>query len=267
MTNAARALASSPVAVRQAVAVRDACNVLIREALTDGIDPETNGEALVARVQGPATRTFIDVGANVGDWAALLLESLPPDGAGVLFEPSAQAAERLRLRFADRPAIEVAEVAVSDAAGQASFFEEPDAGWTSSLVPGISTPTAIERTVAVTTIDLEASRRGIESIDLLKIDAEGNDLRVLHGAGELLAAQRIGAVQFEYGRAWLQAKSTLGEAYRLLDDCGYCLFVLGGAALTHFDYRRYGEYFGYSNFVALAPSAMPAFGPYLAVAT
>jgi hypothetical protein len=106
----------------------------------------------------------------------------------------------------------------------------------------------------VTTLDEELAARGIAEVDLLKIDAEGYDLHVLRGAERCLAARAVAVVQFEYNRPWLFARSTLGEALRLLEDHGYEVHLLRRDGLHAFDYDREREFFGYANFVALSPA-------------
>jgi FkbM family methyltransferase len=263
LTAVAEALSRSPFVVRQAVLARDACHVLIREHLADGIDPQNNGEAWLARVQAPRASTFIDVGANVGDWAALFLASMPAAGRGVLFDPSAEAAEHLRRRFSGHRGVEVVEMALSEAVGQASFFQEPHAGQLSSLVQGFSPRTTAERSVALTTLDVEAEKHGLTYVDFVKVDAEGYDLHVLRGASEMLSQRRIGLIQFEYHKPWAATMSTLGEAYTHLSKAGYRVFLLKKDGLFTLNYDLYKEYFGYSNFVGVAPDHLSPLEPYI----
>src|SRR3954468_16629026 len=110
------------------------------------------------------------------------------------------------------------------------------------------------RVVPGTRLDPEATRLGLDHIDLLKIDAEGYDLHVLRGAQRLLKEQRIDVIQFEYGEAWPYAGSTLSAAYQLLEGAGYQVFALKGEQLVKVDYQLYGEYFRYTNFVAARPA-------------
>lgn len=86
---------------------------------------------------------------------------------------------------------------------------------------------------------------------MLKIDAEGYDLHVLLGARGLLESRRIGVVQFEYNAPWARAGSTLSFAFQLLRGAGYRVFLLKAGGLYRFEPDRVGEYFHYSNFVAL----------------
>jgi hypothetical protein len=68
---------------------------------------------------------------------------------------------------------------------------------------------AIRRQVRVIALDNICAERGLDLIDLLKIDAEGYDFQVLRGAEKLLKEQKISVVQFEYNRPWANAGGTL----------------------------------------------------------
>jgi hypothetical protein len=107
----------------------------------------------------------------------------------------------------------------------------------------------------VTTVDDEARAAGLDRVDLLKVDCEGYDLHVLRGASTLLSAEAVSAVQFEYNSYWALAGSTLADAMRYFAQFGYDVYLLRRSGLRAFDYRRFGDFFGYANFVAVAPHA------------
>jgi FkbM family methyltransferase len=246
-------LGRSPLAVALAARVRDNCNVVIRESLSDGIDPRRNGELDVIRALAPRSSVFVDVGANVGDWTELFLDVAPAGARGLMIEPSEEAAARLEERFAAHPELELRRAAASDHVGAATFYEGAGASESSPLLPESLRTAAVRRDVEVTTLDAEAERLGLARIDFVKVDAEGHDLHVLRGAAGLLADRRIGAVQFEYHKLWGPFASTLGEPYNLLNRHGYALYLIRAAGLTPVTYEPYREYFGYTNYLAVAP--------------
>ena len=249
----ARAIGRRRAGLTLALTMQEAARVIVKYTCTDGIRIETNGELQLANLLAPKARTFMDVGANVGNWAAPFLAAMPRGGKGVLFDPSNSALQRLQQRFATCPEVQIQNVAVSDSIGEATFFEEPAAGGTSSMSPNYSQHAAVARTVAVTTLDAAAQLHGFARIDVLKIDAEGHDLHVLRGARQLLAAHCIGVVQFEYSRPWMEVGSTLTAAYNLLEPLGYRMYLLSAKGLFDFPHRRIGEWFGTSNFIAVSP--------------
>lgn len=248
-----RGLSRSGWVVSGAIKVRNQCQAIIISHLNDGIDPDQNGEYLLLSLVAPDAHIFIDVGANVGNWAGRFAKLMKRPGLGLLIEPSPEAIAELNKTA---PTLNCETILINAAAGnqfgESIFFAEPHSGETSSLVPKFSDRDAREITVRMTTIDHEVSSRGIEFIDFLKIDAEGFDLRVLMGARKSLSAGRIGVVQFEYNSPWAQTSSTLAEAMRVLRGYGYEVFLLKRKGLYKLRYELYGEYFGYSNYVAVS---------------
>lgn len=249
-----RKLARSPLATRLAVLVRNQALCVIRYHLGEDANYLVNGESWLIDTVAPHCASFIDIGANQGYWSEAFLAKMRPGARGLLIDAAGPAVEMLRQRFADRPAIEVVHAAVSDTVGELEFFEEPSAGESSSLVAGFSAGGARRVVVPATTIDAELARLGLASCDFVKIDAEGYDLHVLHGAKGALARQAIGALQFEYNSPWAQAGSTLADAFQFLERSGYRVYLLQSSGLRLLNYRRYGEYFGYSNYVAVSPA-------------
>ena len=258
------AVARSRVGSRVSLMLRNQCAEIVGRSLFDGFEAHANGESLLCRTLRPHVRTFADVGANVGNWSAEMLD--PPDGIdrrGILFEPAAYAVEKLRARCGGRRGVEIVQAAVSDAVGEATFFEGSDGSEQSSLLARDGDCGTRARTVRVTTIDREMEQRGIRRLGLLKIDTEGYDLHVLRGAAGMLAAQRVGVVQFEYNSPWRAAGNTLAAAVSLMDRFGYSVYLLRRGGLFRLDFDRYGEFFSYANFVAVSRDSRPLLTPLL----
>jgi FkbM family methyltransferase len=249
-----QSVAKSALGTRIAIKLRNQCNSVIGLRCKSSIKAEHNGEAWLADRIAPTAGLVIDVGANVGDWIDMFASRMTLPGHAILFEPNPEAAAKLRNRVLPNHdlKVEIQERAVSDMVGTAEFFMEPDAGETSSLVKVHIRSLARVVAVPITTLDDVMAARGMGCfIDMLKIDAEGYDLRVLMGARRLLEARRIGAIQFEYNSPWVDAGSTLSYAFALLREAKYSVFLLKSDGLYCFEPGFSGEYFRYSNFVAL----------------
>ncbi|MBD2093921.1 FkbM family methyltransferase [Trichocoleus sp. FACHB-591] len=257
-----RVLGHSPFIVRLAILLRNQAQCIVNHHISEGADSLKNGEMWLVQLVAPSSFVFIDVGANLGNWSSYFLKSAPKLKKGILFEPSDYTFSKLKDRFSLNKEIKIVKSAVSDKLGEMPFFEEPQAGETSSLVSGVSNSKSIKKIVPVTTLDIEVERYGLEYIDFLKVDAEGYDLHVLRGASSLLLAQKIGIIQFEYGRAWALAGSTLASASSMLENFGYEVFLLKKDGFYQIDYKVYGEYFAYSNFIAISPHRVSSLQPY-----
>lgn len=253
-----KTLAKSRWGTGLAIKIREQCNSVIGLRCKSGIEAEHNGEAWLADRIAPAAQVVVDVGANLGDWTTMFAQRMRGPGRAVLFEPNPEAAERLEQLAFPNPGlqVDVLRKAAGDTPGTATFFVEAGFGETSSLVQSHSLTSARTLQVPVTTLDEQMITCGIDRIDMLKIDAEGYDLRVLLGAKELFREQRVGAVQFEYNAPWAAAGSTLCHAFQFLESMGYLVFLLKSDGLYRLDPMWTGEYFRYSNFVALHPNVV-----------
>ena len=117
---------------------------------------------------------------------------------------------------------------------------------------------AIEECVPTTTLDRFAAVNEIGHIDVLKIDVEGHELDVLHGATEMLSSGRIDVVQFEFGGCNLDTRTNLHEFYSLMSAYGYVIHIITKHGLERIEhYREIYEQYRTTNFVAVR-SAMKA---------
>ena len=67
--------------------------------------------------------------------------------------------------------------------------------------------------IQLDTLDSYVHNTKINSIDLLKIDVEGHELKVLEGAKNSLSKNIIKCIQFEYGGSFLNSNTKLGEYF------------------------------------------------------
>jgi FkbM family methyltransferase len=254
-------LARSRWVVRAAVHGRGIASAVIAKRLAPTTLPDRNGEIeLLSRLSGEA-RVVVDVGANVGDWSATVIQTCPRLERLICFEPAESAADQLVRRVGGDTRVTIVRSPLSDTSATLTFWEEPDGGTMSSGVEGHSGSAAIQRTLQATTLDDELERLDIERIDILKIDAEGLDLHVLRGASRMLKAQSVDVVQFEYSVGWQAAGSTLRAAYSLLADAGYRTLLVTPHGLREYPIAAITELYAYANFVALLPRQLARFEP------
>lgn len=253
-----RKLARSKFIVNAAVKVRNQCDAIIRNSLSDGIGQDQNGEREIIRVLAPKLRTLVDAGANKGEWAAMICSSLPRDTKLICYEPNPQLTPSLVARFAGFPNVRVAQKGLGDTPSSLDFYVASRSDELSTFVPTESDYVSRVIKVEVATLDHEISSLGWHGIDFLKIDCEGFDLKVLRGARELLRNGHIRYLQFEYSDMWAKAGETLWAAISLLESLGFKTMLLRSRGLQRFDYDKIGEYFGYSNFVSARSADLDA---------
>ena len=196
-----------------------------------------NGESYVqsraiASMPPDESAVVIDIGANQGDWTESLLALLPAPRRqkGMLrveaFEPVPTTADTLRGRVAHMDSeglVSINCIAISDEVGAARMAVMSETGGTNSL----NFDDAISREalgfvdVEKTTLARFCNERGIARVILAKCDTEGHDLRVLRGARDLLAAERIDVFQFEYNHRWIIARAFLKDVFEMIDGLPY----------------------------------------------
>lgn len=132
--------------------------------------------------------TFVDVGGNKGDFALLAARLLGGDGRVLCVEPEPENASWIR-KSATRnryETIEVIAAALADRDGEDTLFLGAKSGW-HTLVAGDAHVGAV--TVPIRTLDSLLRERGIERVDVVKIDVEGGEDRVLRGAADALSGE------------------------------------------------------------------------------
>lgn len=196
-------------------------------------DMATNGELRLQRLVvdqlDPSSRLVaFDVGARIGDWSRSLVEiaSGRPGGYQIhAFEPAPES--RRTLDGALGPSIRAGKVrvnavALSDEPGKSLFYVPHLMAGTSTLHPESGTAYETVFEVEMTTADQYCRLNNVDYIDLFKVDTEGNDLKVIRGARDLLAKGQVGVLQFEYNHRWVYSRSFL-DVYDLIQDTPYCI--------------------------------------------
>ena len=193
---------------------------------------ETGTTDVLRRLLQPDDVTF-DIGANIG-WYTTLFGVRCPHGHSHAFEPEPGVFAELSTNCALNglgSTVTLNNLGVSDRAGTTTIyrFAELPHGH-SSLAPGLGT--SPEGTACqVTTLDQYRAERGIERIDLIKVDVEGAELLVLNGADGVLSLAPppmwVLEVNFDTSAAF---GYTPPDLFRFLATRGEFLFfrIIGG---------------------------------------
>lgn len=231
---------------------RNQADILTSFHLSSGPDIGSNGEALLISALSKGLTVFVDVGGNAGDWAAAIVEHCAPSVRGLIFEPG-RIAEQLRERFpaARFPSIGIHEIALSDSEGILPLFDGGASVYNSLVSNG-----ANSMMVKVARLDAMLETAKIDHVDLLKIDVEGFDAKALRGASAYLDRGAIAVIQFEYGREWIGANENLWSAIQFLRSRGYSVYSLNAKGLHTFNYHAFGEFYCFTNFVAVHRTAL-----------
>lgn len=139
---------------------------------------------------GGQAQVIFDGGANEGQTTTTYLK-LFPTAKIYCFEPSPTLYARLSANCKGDNIFPV-QLALSDQKETVSFFEYNITGYNSfekCTVDGVNT--AAEIRVETTKIDDFCATNGIETIDILKLDIQGAEVKALRGAMRMLTERRI----------------------------------------------------------------------------
>lgn len=217
-----------------------------------------NGELFFARnviAQSKGKVILFDVGANVGGYTEVLLGILKDlsvtDFEIHMFEPQKTCYDVLVNKFSGNRNVIVNNFALSDTNGTATIHLDFDGSSWGSMYDREGLNLNIKQEIKLRTLGDYVSENGINKINLLKIDTEGNEKKVLLGAGNFLDPRKIEFIQFEYGGCYLDSKITLKEVALILMERKY---FVGKLKSKNVDYLKrvsdVKEDYVYSNYVA-----------------
>lgn len=136
--------------------------------------------------------TVIDIGAHLGFYTLLMSSAVGPSGRVLAFEPSPREFPHLstHIRINRRSNVQVENVALADMRGKIEFFltESPRTTGNSLRRPKVNCLGSVD--VPTLTLDDYISEKGVHEVDLIKLDTEGAELKILTGATGLLSRSR-----------------------------------------------------------------------------
>lgn len=204
-------------------------------------------------VETPPSVVF-DIGANEGDYTEAVRHEFP--GAVIYaFEPHPRTFERLKARCGSNA--NLFNLACDSVPGRLELYDLAGEKGTQLASTSREALAPLGRdvesfSIEATSLDAFCQERGILRIDLLKIDTEGNERRVLEGARRLLAANAISRIQFEFNEMNVASRSFMKDFIALLPRHKlYRLLPNGLLPLAKYS-PFFGEVFGYQNIVALS---------------
>jgi FkbM family methyltransferase len=174
--------------------------------------------------------TVFDIGANIGAHTLGLARSVGPFGKVYAFEPADFAFEKLERNLKLNPELEArtqARQALLAATTAAKARAEIYASWPLEQVETVH-PKHRGRLVTTSnakldTLDIFVEREGIERLDLIKLDVDGNELQVLIGGRAALAKFRPLLVMEMSPYVHSEEQSSFAALVELLRECGYSI--------------------------------------------
>lgn len=239
---------SSSLPPRRREALATFAGELLRSQEGGLYDMARNGEALLLERTVPlGFRTLFDVGANHGTWA-LAAHARHPAATIHCFEIVPETFATLQGALGGREGFVLNPVGLADREGEVEVFAHSSSA--TSSIYDFGHGELARRRCKVMRGDDYAAARGIERIDLLKIDTEGAESLVIEGFRRMLERRAVRLVQFEYNRGAIESGFLLRNFHSLFGGLGYAVGKLTGQGVLFRDYHHSHEDFVGPNYVA-----------------
>jgi FkbM family methyltransferase len=224
---------------------------------------ESGEEYLIKTVVAPwfqksETRTAFDVGANTGRYSLMLARLLPEGSKIYSFEPSSAAYSSLKQNISREACsnISLFRLGITNEPGMATLHTNTEGSGLASLYKRCLDHHCIEMTLSeeieVQSIDRFCHLHGIDRIDFLKLDIEGNEMRALQGAARMISNRRIDIIQWEFGGCNIDSRTFLQDFFYLLKDDYVVCRLLPSALCPIEQYREKYEIFLTTNWCAIS---------------
>lgn len=168
----------------------------------------------------------IDVGANVGRYANLL-KQLSPQATVYAFEPHPITFKTL-LENAKENDYHVFQLGCGKEKAKLKLYDyrEQDGSSHASMYQGviedIHRSSAVEHDINIIRLDDFLTEKEIKKVSLIKIDAEGNEYRVLEGLHQSIKNGAIEIIHWEFNNMNVISRTFFKDFYDLLSD--YSIF-------------------------------------------
>jgi FkbM family methyltransferase len=133
---------------------------------------------------------LVDVGAAKGEFTSGFLDAFP-EARALLFEPTSESFAILRERFRENSQVKIRQHAVGSAKGTVAFHLYEKSEDNSLLISVVQDAELTAGSIKVETLDESLEQSSLLStVDIIKIDTQGTDLRVLQGARKTIERYR-----------------------------------------------------------------------------
>jgi FkbM family methyltransferase len=195
-----------------------------------------NGEfRFLANYLKAGFRVF-DIGANVGMWAQLALRSCP-DIELHCFEPCRETFEMLKTRLVNSN-VTINNFGMGSVQGKRTLYKNGPISGNNTCYRRNSVK-AFEQfeieEIELDTVDNYCKINEINRVDFVKIDVEGHEFSVLEGMSEIISRGNVGAIQFEYGSTYIDARVFLKDIFELIQSLNvdYLFYRLLPESIQH----------------------------------
>jgi FkbM family methyltransferase len=197
----------------------------------------------------------LDVGANVGDYAAKVM-TLVPAALLFAFEPHPKTFQKLKLA-SERYGFKAFNVGCGDENAKLNLYDYANgdgsvhASIYRDVIETVHCGKSVAHLVDVVRLDEFVERLNLKEIDLLKIDTEGNEMAVLKGFKRFIDMRKIRAIHFEFNEMNVVSRVFFKDFYDFLPGYEFYRALQDGLVPLKTYYPLTCEIFAFQNIVAV----------------
>jgi len=198
---------------------------------------------------------IVDVGANEGDYSRLVKKILPTSNV-YSFEPHPKTFLRLKA-VGEKYGFVTINSGCGDICGTSKLFDMKGQDGSSlaslykEVIENIHKQLTTEHLINITTLDDYFFSQSNIKINLLKIDTEGNELKVLLGAKKLLEKGLIDVIHFEFNEMNVFSRVYMKDFFDYLSNYQFYRMLPAGLVKIDSYIPLTCEIFAYQNIVAV----------------
>jgi len=224
-----------------------------------GKNPQISGEKVAMvyikdKLHSLPEVIIFDVGANIGQSCIAEKEVFGDKAKVYSFEPSRKTFQALQRNVKGLIGVQSFNFGFGEANTKLVLFSNADESGLASVyqrkLDHFNIQMSKKEEVEIRTLDTFCQKNSIDRIHFLKLDVEGNEMKVLEGAKKMLSNGAIDYIQFEFGGCNIDSRTYFQDYYYFLKG-NYTIYRIVRDGLFEIkQYKEMYEAFMTTNYLA-----------------